>query len=207
MSFEIPPGYAHCAVELRMVGDPDPWYCTWGVEQPPGGTAATIANHCFRAWEAGPLALQEDDLTLAQAVVKLGVVDSPPLMGYSTARNASGGAAGSTNFLPQNCALLVDKLSDLGGRRGRGRMYVPGILGEGTVDSVGNIANPVVYELAFETFFAALQSNMEGTANPGTVGLDMVILHHDQPTPGVPPTVVTNLHVQNVISTQRKRLR
>lgn len=211
MPFVIPAGFAHVAVEMRMTGDPQPWYCTFGVDLPIGiNSPLDQANGIHYAWTITLGSLQSSLMTINTVVLKIGQTDGPPTMAYSD-RGAFTGAA-AHNMLPQNCALLVDKLTALGGRRNRGRMYVPGILQEGHVDHIGGIDTNHYTELttAVNTFFLYISEGIEaGTdplVEPEVDATPMVILHHDTVTP-IAPTPVTSLRVQQVISTQRKRLR
>jgi hypothetical protein len=116
--------------------------------------------------------------------------------------------AGNRNaqFLPQNCCLLVDKSTNSGGRRSRGRFFVPAITQEDSVSDVGQISGSLVTELqaAMDVFFDALATPLAGmAAGP----IPMFLLHSNGISSVPPPTLVTKLTVQSVISTQRRRLR
>lgn len=203
MTVEIPTGFALAAWEFSMPGDVEPWYCTMGVDLPSGGGPPSgAADDLFIAWRDNILGLQSTTMTLNQCIVKVGS-DGPPIMGYSTLGTAPGQTSGS--FLPQNCAMLVDKLSAAGGRRNRGRMYIPAALPEANVDNVGTITSGLVTgaNAAFGQFLSALQDGVL----PANIAYPPVILH----SPGIStlplPTPITSFRVQSVISTQRKRLR
>jgi hypothetical protein len=119
---------------------------------------------------------------------------------FESSRNSPG--AGSADYLPQNCALLVKKQTNRGGRRGRGRFYVPMILPEASVDPVGNISGPQIEQkqTAADGFLEQLST--------GPLNTPMVLLHNTEgvSTAGAPDPV-TKLTVDGVISTQRRRLR
>jgi len=206
MAVEIPPGYLLAAWEFVFPGDPEPWYCTMGFENAGDTTNYTaIADYLFLAWANSVLTNQSTLLSLSGVTVKVGN-DGPPIMGYSSLAAQPGGKA--QNMLPQNCALLVDKLSAEGGRRGRGRLYVPGFLEEGRVDNVGRLDENLFSDAVAS--FVALEANF---VPANGIDLDPVLLHSPSPigtlngTPAGPPTPITSFRVQQTISTQRKRLR
>ncbi len=95
---------------------------------------------------------------------------------------------------PSNCAYLIRKNSALGGRRGRGRMYVPGVA-ESQVGDDGDLDNSFASDFQddINNFWLAL----------GLANMPMVILHDDATS----PTPVTSLVLQAQIATQRRRLR
>jgi hypothetical protein len=203
MAFVIPPGHAHCAIEFRMTGDPQPWYCTVGVDTNGATAPQGIADHVFGAWRTTMLTLMPSVLSLTGVIAKVGQDGAAPVLGYSNQPVAFGGKSSSFTFLPQNCALLIDKLSNLGGRRNRGRIYVPGIILESDCSNVGVMTNVATYQTQIDAFDAALRAPFA----PGTAGMDPVILHHDQLVNPIPPTPIAQWRVQSVISTQKKRLR
>lgn len=96
---------------------------------------------------------------------------------------------------PPNTAALVRLGSGLVGRTNRGRMYLPGMVDESDVDSAGNIDPTVVTGLqgVMNYLVAAL----------GDVSAQLHILHSDVGS----PTLVTDVQVQPVVATQRRRLR
>lgn len=105
------------------------------------------------------------------------------------------GTAG-TAPLPNNCAVLVAKISTSGGRRNRGRMYIP-CPAETAVDGAGVLSTGE--RGAWQT---AMNAWIEGefTAGWGSPA----ILHQ---TPPYAPTTITNLVVRSKIATQRRRMR
>lgn len=125
--------------------------------------------------------------------------------------NTVGTATGET--LPNNSAILIKKNTGSGGRRFRGRMYLPMYgLEESDVSSSGVIAGAEVTSLQnrLDAFLAALDTNE----------LIPLLLHYpfghwdesdppefiiDDPEPD--PTIITSFAVQNRIATQRRRLR
>jgi hypothetical protein len=99
---------------------------------------------------------------------------------------------------PSNCALLVNKSTALGGRRYRGRMFVPvAQINEGAVDSVGVVSGSTLTAAA--TAWNTAYTNLVA---------DDVIPHLFHQGGGAPvPTVVTAFTVQTQLATQRRRMR
>lgn len=118
---------------------------------------------------------------------------SGPILWESVVDAGLGANTGAT--APPNTAWLIRKRTGSGGRRGRGRMFVPGIR-ETDVDQAGVItAAQVTGAQALATAFGnALTTN----ATP------MVLLHSEAP---FTPELVTALTVDSRVATQRRRLR
>jgi hypothetical protein len=202
----IPPNFAQVAIELRLVNDPEPMFVTFGVSAGTpvegggdffGSTALVDIGTAFRTHFGAKMSSQ---YSVTGCKARIGTSGEPlasevPL---SLACTATGGA------VPQNTAVLVRKLSALGGRRNRGRFFVPGAI-ETTIEphgvmATGNIAS---WQTAADAFLAAVNG-------AGGVG-NMVILHSTEALPAPPghpePTDVTALKVLELCATQRRRLR
>jgi len=87
----------------------------------------------------------------------------------------------------------------VGGRRNRGRLFMPAVA-EAGVDSIGQLSPSNLSDLQdrADAWLEDLQT--DGTLNTS----NMVILHSTAPST---PTVVTSLQVSPTIATQRRRLR
>lgn len=193
----IPPGFAEVIVPFSHASLARKALVTFGIGLNDVATV-TMANSIMTVFGG-----QWDD-----------TIDTNVLMGPVTLRVGQDGgenlvivgsttvvgiAARSDSINPSNAAL-VHKHTSRGGRRGRGRMYIPwscadsdvdevGIIGTAQRTALGNIAN---------SFLIAL----------GTVtGVDdMVLLHSEgQSTPGA-PNVVTDLSIDARVGVQRRRL-
>jgi len=108
------------------------------------------------------------------------------------------GAGGSP--LPNNCAILAKKSTALGGRRNRGRMYIPCPY-EASTDGAGVLSPAEV--TAWNASLAAIMPG--GTIHTafGFLG-DAVVLHE---TGDQTPATVTDLGCAPKIATQRRRMR
>ncbi len=199
----VPPGFIDVAVKISRTGDPDLYITTFGARiiTPPFTQANATA-----LW--GLVRQSFDGITgtgevLRGITVRVGQDGDPLVM------EAPGNTAGlsSGTRTPPNTAVIVSKLSSLGGRRNRGRMFWPSI-SEGTVDDLGLITATTLsaYQLEFDNFLIGLQGGGGFTQNTD----QMVILHSTDPLNPAPtpaPTVVTGLRVEQLVGTQRRRLR
>lgn len=100
-----------------------------------------------------------------------------------------------SEVVPPNTAALVSLSSGLVGRSNRGRIYMPGVVGEAEVSATGTIE-------------ASALTSLQGVINYlgaalGDVSASLVILHSATSD----PTLVTSAQVQSVVATQRRRLR
>lgn len=122
------------------------------------------------------------------------MVDTGPLIGQFL-NNVVGTIASPS--LPPNCSALVRKVTTAGGRRNRGRAYVPlCFTGEGFVDQAGFITPATI--TAMNTKFNLMLSDLN------TAGYQPVLFHTQPP---YTPTPVSSLVLQAQIATQRRRLR
>jgi len=137
-------------------------------------------------------------VTWADVLVKFGplATGSAAVQGVAHAIGAGGGEA----YAP-NTALLVTKNTSLGGKRGKGRMFVPG-LSEGDVANNGIVlAGPLA---GFQTSWNAALTQLQ------SLTLLPMLLHSYDPALGQSPQVpteVTSFVPQALIATQRQRLR
>jgi hypothetical protein len=202
MSLIIPPGLAQASIILRNTGDPDPWSITFGVV---GGTERTdwepVADNIAHTFQAGFLHSMNAATVLERVHLVIGG-DGPDHAIYEKTYGFPG--SGATEKLPQNCALLVRKRTGLAGRKGRGRMFIPNVLSDSVVNSVGVIEAATVS--AFQDLADAFLIGLASATEPFAEDCPMVLLH----TAAQPPedlTLVTSLNVDSTISTQRRRLR
>lgn len=99
--------------------------------------------------------------------------------------------------VPINCALLVTKLTGIGGRRNKGRMYIPPFLpGESQVDQNGILTGTVQ---------AVIQGQIDAAVAANAADDIGYVLFHQ--TGSEIPTAITELRCENLIATQRRRMR
>lgn len=102
----------------------------------------------------------------------------------------------SSEVMPVNCTLLATKSTGLGGRKNRGRAYLPPLYpAESEIDQAGNITTSLllIAQANYDRAFTALD----------TAGIEPV-LHHSDGSAGTPISAFT---IGGTIATQRRRLR
>jgi hypothetical protein len=132
-------------------------------------------------------------LTLSSVLVKQGPDETGPsgVFSYSLTGNYGAGAC------PPNTSVLISKVTNQGGRSGRGRMYWPGIR-EDQIDNGGMLNSGLL---------AGVQAGFDGfLADMATSGLQLVLEHGPDSPFGI-PGVVSALPVSSKVATQRRRLR
>jgi hypothetical protein len=190
----IPSGYAQANFKFGGTGAPNGAEVTLGLElagvlQTPSGVAADlIAN-----WVATVHTVLPGSITLDSVLVKFGPVATGPSADVAAGDTGTGGGTGTS----PNVAILVHKVTPLGGRAGRGRMYIPGVQ-ESEVDTSGNLTTPFVTGINAElaTFWSTLNSD----------DTPPVILHNVG-SPLTTPTPITDFNCDPRVATQRRRLR
>ena len=201
MTLVIPSGYAQMTAVLRNDGDPEPWAVTWAVDAGDNPANFTeVIGVSIGAFETCWLSSMTAATRLQEVQGRFGLVGGDTVtISVPTTSTGSGGA----DKLPQNCALLVRKETSTPGRKGKGRMYLPNVLNESTVDNVGVIspAALVGFQEAADDFLEALSNDTLPQPTP------MVLLHNDAPGGPHPPSLVNRLVADPVIATQRRRLR
>lgn len=195
MSARIPPGFAEVWVQFGRSDDPEPMYIALGVNLAAGvGASQAAADSILAAVPPGLDNMISTDYGIGPGHVIFGQ-DGGDIRIDGTATPVAGTQAGTA--LPQNCAVLFRKLTAVGGRRGRGRGFIPGIP-EGNVTPNGSLTT--AYRT---TAIAAVQQVL--TDLVATAEVTSLQLFHD--TAPFQPTLITSLEVQPVIATQRRRLR
>lgn len=187
---QIPVGFGQINWRLGGVALPSGAEVTLGFEQITPLTAAEFAQGANGAFGTNVMPVLTDDVSLLSTLVKLG----PNATGASAEFFAP--VVGGTDQLTcsPNMAYLVHKRSELGGREGRGRMYLPGV-GEIYVDHTGAITG--ARQTALQTAVDELVVDLVAAQ------MQPVLLHNSATV----PTEITSLTVDAVAATQRRRMR
>lgn len=203
MALIIPPGYLQAVYVIRLAGDSEDMVVTCGheLDSASGANADDAANDLFIAFKNELIpAFFNAEYSLDNVTVYLGQ-DGPTLVNISDQPAEVGG--GSFNVQPPNVAYLIRKRTDLGGRRGRGRFYMP-CVSESTVDAVGNVSTTAQTNIqtALDDWMTALTDTIGSRLYPP------VVLHRSE---GIgtepPPTPITRFTIDSKVATQRRRLR
>jgi len=177
-------------------------FITFGVNPPAEDPGATAASLVAAFSSAGSLfSVIDSQVTMIATRVSQGTDGGGDLVGASSQPVA---CTETMLSLPPNCAFLVHKTTARGGRRGRGRMYVPWAIQGTECDEAGLISAPRVTKMtnAITAWSAAVNS---------LVG-PLVLLHREsgeevtKPSVPGPPNNVTGHRVDNRLATQRRRL-
>jgi hypothetical protein len=186
----IPEGAALITWELEGAGLRFPANTTIGVNDAAGGTPddkAEIAYDIFVSSFMTPLA---SAVSLVRCIFKEGPNDTGAFGTHSETTPGGDGGSGASSAV----SYLIRKSTALGGRQGRGRMYLPGVT-EASVGSDGVVSGAKV---------TALQDGADQLLNDLVVANLIPVLLHDG---ALTPTVITALSAQNVVATQRRRQR
>jgi len=190
------PGYADVSIELVHGSMSRPAFITFGVDPVDTDPVLVAASVISAIGGSGTLqGMLDTTLTIRSVRVSLGVDGAEDLKAV-TAISLPGLKTGS--MLPPNSALLLHKRTARGGRRGRGRMYLPWSIQVTETDEAGVIAAATVtaQQAKATAFLSALGSNT----------VPMVVLHEPGQTATGPPNPVTSLLVDARVGTQRRRL-
>ncbi len=203
MTLLVPQGYAHVIHSLGWLGDPEPMAVTYGVDiddtTPPTDPAA-LAGTLNNIFDNEIMPYLWTGITLLGTEVRWQNQAAPaePVIGFYSLPTTGDDA---TTVLPQNSAFLIHKRTSFAGKTGRGRMYIPGVA-EQRADNTGVLTATTISGLNVR--LEAWRAALVGDASI----LSMVILHDSIGAGAVlPPYAVSSLNVDNVIATQRRRLR
>lgn len=199
MGIIVPLNFANAVIRWGLTGDPEPMVCTLGLAGLIGMSPEEIATEVF-----------EDLTTSGSLCAATNMSTAYQLQGVTVYLQTETGfaigahddvvqGAGNVTPLPSNCAYLVRKSTGQGGRRNRGRMFLPPFMDiEANVSPTGSILGSfVALQARLDTFYNNLTTDVDGDA------LVPVLFHSD----GSSPTVITGLALQNIIATQRTRMR
>jgi hypothetical protein len=200
MALILPLGYAQVIHSLRLTGDPEPMIVTYGIElSDQGNEPAVIAANLGGSFGTNLMPALSNQLNHFLTTVRMGTVAN--VAGATGVAPANNFGSEVGNLVPQNSAFLVKKVTNGAGKRNQGRMYFPGVP-EAAVSNIGVLPDSGVRTNLRNAIVAWLLS-IQG----GVDADNMVVLHSEGLSATPPPTVVTSLILDDVIATQRRRLR
>lgn len=187
----IPVDYAQINLLFTGNGAPTGAQCTFGILNSVGKTADEICDAVDTALGSSLFENTfSSELTLSGILAKRGPNETGTAALKAVTRI---GDLGSAAAVP-NTATLAIKNTDLGGRKGRGRMFIPGVV-ETDVNQAGTLTSTRITSL--EGIFSDLIADL------ATNNVPMVLLHSDSTTPSEVLTLVPS----SKVATQRRRLR
>lgn len=200
MSLVIPPGFASAAFVLTGAVGTQPYVTTLGLDiSDAGGDFVGVANLAFTAYATNILPITSNLLTLDRVTLSVGQ-DGP---GGSVDSDVapSPGINTSGTFPPTALSTIARKTTNELGRRGRGRMFLPGITNEANIDQDGTILAPwrATVNTRLSAFVTFLNSGDPGPAIPP-------VLLHSPPGSSV-PTPITALTCSDLVGWIRGRIR
>lgn len=200
MGIVIPEGYAQAVFVMQLAGRPRPYGITMGFHDPTGlMNPQAVVNAVAAAAEAEGSIFDTTGPVWSNAYTYLGVnltymTSTGPVLESNPAASVGGNVL---QPLPPNVSLLCRKSTARGGRKGRGRLFLPPAwIAESNVDSLGVIAGAQVTQI--QNFLNVWMGEI--TAGP----LDAVLFHED---PLTAPDVILALLAESSVATQRRRLR
>ena len=190
----IPDNYAQVNYKFTGVAVPLGAQVTLGVALAnPAAGPDDVATTAAAGWTSSIRNEQVSEITLASVLVKFGPND----LGPSTEQPVGLAGTAAAGSAAPNTAVLVRKVTALGGHAGRGRMFIPGIL-ETQVGSNGFITPSALtgWQDELDNFFTFMEAS----------DLPPVVLHSEG-SPLSTPTEIVQLIVDPRVATQRRRLR
>ncbi len=212
MATVIPPDFAEVSFRHQFVDGGTIAICTMGMDLRGGEpSAAADLLRVTDAWATHHIALLSNAVTYLGTQSRVGVANGDPVV-IEVAKLQAGGNVNS--MLTRNTAALVKKTTARGGRRGRGRYFLPAVLQEAAVDQAGNltVAMRNLIQTAATDLYGALKLIAGG---PVLLHDDQVIVGYSSTTgkpvygtivPG-PPDPITALTADTRAATQRRRMR
>lgn len=194
----IPETYGNWITEYHFDGDSEAMITSCGVNLDGIGSSYQQALEALADnWVACLAGSMSENVEMGPSFLQVGhFPDDPVTFVYDS---VTPGSAPNFPMWP-NTAVLVRKQGDLGGRRNRGRMYIPGLALRTLVSPAGVIDSAFLADL--QTNLTDFLDNLDSLTEPGPMTL---VTLHSSGTPT--PASITTLTAQPKLATQRRRLR
>ena len=196
MGVIIPVGFGIAKLRWKIITAPDEQITTFGYANNGTNSAQADADAIWTAFQASgrpgnpanystKYHCKGTEVTLMTGTGPIGAEHTVTIIG-----------TGTGTPLTSNTAVLLKKVTARGGRKGRGRMFIPGIgVSEIDVDESGiiGVTQIGILQGIWAAFFAALPAQ----------GILPVLLHSD----GGAPDSITSVNIEGTVATQRRRMR
>lgn len=195
MTVVIPPGYAQFSTEFWLTDYLRPAVCVWGIDCRDNIYHPDDMAQGFLEMFATSIAPGIDSNVIMRDVrMVLGQDGADPVLGFS--RTSVTGSAVRESTAPA-LACLIRLNTGLGGRRNRGRKFIPWGLNDNAVSERGAVEASSVtgWNNRMSTFEGELEDNQWVP----------VVLHGTGQSAVPDPTPITSMSCSPVISTQRQR--
>ena len=187
---QIPAGFAEVTFCARVSAGYREQMTSLGF-QVAGFDPVTGPNVINVAWGVFVNAIGWNALSPIRTLVKIGTADPSAPLTYESASGSAG--SGSNQVTQPQVSMLAVKRTSLGGRSGRGRMFLPQPI-EGSVDKTGTLES--IYatnvQLALDDLVADTATELGGNA---------FLLHAD----AAAPNAISSLTLSDKVATQRRR--
>lgn len=200
----IPPGFAQLTIPMRHTGLSRAAAVTFGIEYSEADTPYSgICDWVLQQWGETLGATVDSEVQQGPIEGRFGQTGDEPIAAVGTDTFTSISVDARP---PAQVALLIKKTTNRGGRRGRGRMFLPWAVNETSVSELGVVEAGTLsdFQDAADGFLLAI-----GTASGEDGPNPMFLLHvqaDDQSTLPGTPSLVSSLQVQSLVATQRRRL-
>lgn len=193
----IPPGFAEVSLPFQHDELNRRAFCVFGVVVNGDPDPVALADSVVDAFDDTLRTNLDSNVTCGPALVAVGQDGGDPITGVGTL--AVRGVSSYPDALNAGQSLLLRKGTALGGRRNRGRMFLPWSIADAEVNEIGLIDPDALAprQANVTSFLSALETDILG---------GMVILHDDGQTEPGAPTPVTSLTVDRLVGSQRRRL-
>jgi hypothetical protein len=204
MPLIIPAGYVQAVYELLCAGDSETMVITCGHRFSDLSDPVVTANFLHTQFAEDIVPTMMNSYTFTGVTIYIGDDPNPPAVEVSSLANVVGGVASDPE--PPNTAAIIRKRTDLAGRRGRGRMYVPGWVNATATTANGLTTAGELTRLqnAANAWYADLIAAGSGGESSG---FPYVLHRSEGEGPEPAPTPITSFQVDQRQATQRRRLR
>ena len=188
----IPPGYANVVLSGVTLGSSRPWATSCGFAIAAFGEADLEDLQSYIG-SSDYVDNASEDCGFRGVDVVVGTSDpSAPI--HITAGLEFNGSGGTGGF--PNSAYLLRKSTLLGGRKGKGRSFMPGVT-EASIGQGGTVlAGDGSLAAGLESFWMDVPASVEALDGP-------YLLHSDETA----PTLIQGMSLDGTLATQRRRLR
>lgn len=199
MPLIIPPGFVSASFVLTGSDGTEPYVTTLGLDTSAyGGDFVSAANQAKAIYHAAFTSETNDALTLDRVSLAIGSDGPSGSVDSTTEPNPM---TNTGTFAPTAMSVIARKQTATYGRRGRGRMFLPGTVLENAVEADGSLTPSAIvgYNAALNYFYETLT---EGDA--GGAPLPPVLFHSQAPAD---PTPILSFSVAPLVGWIRGRIR
>jgi hypothetical protein len=200
VTMHIPDGFGSVAWEYTGTAGTAPYIVTCGIAIPTDVALVDLANFVFTTWTDTWMPNTFSEFTCVRATITLPAPGGGLGSVESNVPSVVGAATGDPALVA--VAVLQNKHTGLIGRPGRGRWFIPGLLGEDDVDVSGTLGSSTItlYDGLADNWLADMHTGVPDSAE----GVNPYILHSDA---SLPPSAINDITTSTKVGILRKRLR